>query len=275
MLCRGSDTLLNAFIETLQLCVTRYMNDDEPHISNLDLIVQLHMQDPLTRQVGLVFQTEPSLFTSMGKTTMGWEMGVSDRIFDFRNVRTLENYLALRWKPPQVPASPIGLGEPGLGIQQPTDAILNASAPPNRDIFIVHGHDEAARETTARFIEQLGLRPIILHEQANQGLTLIEKFEKYAQVTFAVVLLTPDDIGGSATTPNARQPRARQNVILELGYFLGNLGRNRVCALYKSGVELPSDMSGVVYIAMDDLGAWKRALAREFKAAGIEVDDTH
>lgn len=143
--------------------------------------------------------------------------------------------------------------------------------PNNKKIFIVHGHDEAAKQTVARFIEKLGLESIILHEQSNKGRTIIEKFEHYSEVGFAVVLMTPDDIGASVDDKNNLKPRARQNVILELGFFLGKLGRERVCALYKN-VEMPSDYDGVLYLEMDDRGSWHLELAREIKAAGIDVD---
>jgi predicted nucleotide-binding protein len=131
-----------------------------------------------------------------------------------------------------------------------------------KKVFVVHGHDEAAKEATARFLEKLDLDPIILHEQASGGRTIIEKFEKYSSdVGFAVVLLTPDDLGASQTESAELHPRARQNVVLELGYFLGKLTRNRVCALYRGGIELPSDIQGVIYVEMDDAGAWKAKLA--------------
>ena len=128
--------------------------------------------------------------------------------------------------------------------------------------------------TVARFIAQLSLEPIILHEKPNEGNTLIEKFEKHSQdIGFAVVLLTPDDQGGVADSdPAMHQLRARQNVILELGYFLGALGRRRVCALYGSGAELPGDMDGVLYVPVDDADGWRLKLAKEIKAAGIEID---
>jgi predicted nucleotide-binding protein len=98
------------------------------------------------------------------------------------------------------------------------------------------------KESVARFLEKLDLRPIILHEQPNKGRTVIEKFEAHSDVGFAVVLLTPDDVGGLASSPDKLSRRARQNVILELGYFIGKLGRAKVCALYKEGVEIPSDI---------------------------------
>ncbi len=141
----------------------------------------------------------------------------------------------------------------------------------SRKIFLVHGHDEAVKHSVARFLEKLGFQPIILHEQPNRGQTLIEKFEANSDVGFAVVLLTPDDVG-RVVSDKKLNPRARQNVILELGYFLAKLGRPRVCALYKNMVELPSDVDGVIYIAYDDSGGWRVKLANEIRAAGISVD---
>lgn len=142
-------------------------------------------------------------------------------------------------------------------------------------VFVVHGHDGEAKHAVARFIEKLKLKPIILHEQTNEGRTLIEKFEQHAHdgVGFAVVLITPDDIGGPAgANPEQLNSRARQNVILELGYFLGMLGRKHVAALHVAGTELPSDMTGIVYIPLDENDAWKLPLAKEMKAAGLPID---
>jgi predicted nucleotide-binding protein len=140
-------------------------------------------------------------------------------------------------------------------------------------LFLVHGHNEKTLHETARFLERLKQDIIILREQPNKGRTIIEKFEDYADVGFAVVLLTSDDRGGAISeTGEAMKPRARQNVILELGYFLGRLGRNRVCALYEPGVEIPSDYSGVLYIPLDEQGAWRLSRAKEMKAAGLAVD---
>jgi predicted nucleotide-binding protein len=141
-----------------------------------------------------------------------------------------------------------------------------------KKVFVVHGHDESARETVARFLERLDLEPIILHEQASSGRTIIEKVERYSEVAFAVVLLTPDDVGASKGKEGTLNPRARQNVILELGYFLGKLGRTHVTGLIKGDLEKPSDYDGVVYIQLDGPGAWRLQLARELKAAGLDVD---
>ena len=143
-----------------------------------------------------------------------------------------------------------------------------AAAPPGRKVFIVHGHADEQREAVARFLERIGLEPIILHEQANQGRTVIEKFEAHADVGFAIVLLTPDDTGG--TVGGDQQRRARQNVVLELGYFIGRLRRSRVCALKAGDLELPSDILGIVWTPFD--AGWKQALANELQAAGYEID---
>jgi predicted nucleotide-binding protein len=138
-------------------------------------------------------------------------------------------------------------------------------------VFIVHGHDGEARESVARFLSQVGLAPIILHEQANRGRTVIEKVEAQSDVGFAVVLLTPDD-EGKAKGSSELEPRARQNVLLELGYFIGLLGRENVCALKRGTVEIPSDFAGVVWETMDYGMGWKQALGRELSAAGYEID---
>jgi predicted nucleotide-binding protein len=138
-------------------------------------------------------------------------------------------------------------------------------------VFIAHGHDEVAKLKVARFIEEMGMTPVILMEQANIGRTVIEKFEQNTDVGFAVVILTPDDTaslrGGGAKV----RLRARQNVILELGYFFAKLGRKMVCALHKDQVEIPSDIHGLLYIPMDEGEGWKMRLAKEMKKAGMPV----
>ena len=139
-------------------------------------------------------------------------------------------------------------------------------------VFLVHGHDESAKVSTARFLERLRLEAVVLHEQASSGQTIIEKIERYSEVAFAVVLLTPDDIGAERGRDDALRPRARQNVILELGFFMGKLGRSHVVALVNGDVETPSDYDGVVYISIDDGCAWQMVLARELKAAGLNVN---
>lgn len=141
------------------------------------------------------------------------------------------------------------------------------------EVFIVHGHDDEAKVTVARFVENLGIEATILHERANRGQTIPEKFEEHAgEAGFAIILLTPDDVGASQDEANNLKPRARQNVVLELGYFWGRLGRERVCVLYKEGVELPSDIHGILYVPMDSSNGWQLQLAKEMKQAGLPVD---
>lgn len=139
------------------------------------------------------------------------------------------------------------------------------------NIFIVHGHDEHTKTDLARTIEKLGLNPIILSEQPNRGQTIIEKFELHSDVGFAVVLLTADDLG-KVKTETKDKYRARQNVILEMGYFIGKLGRSNVFPLYESGVELPSDLHGVLYNPIDEGKTWKFKLVKELIASGYDVD---
>lgn len=139
-----------------------------------------------------------------------------------------------------------------------------------RKVFIVHGHDNAAKEGVARFLEKIGFDAVILHECPNKGRTIITKFREEAEdIGFAVVLMTPDDHGGKAGCETS--PRARQNVVFELGFFIGMLGPARVAALVKGELETPSDFDGVVYISLDN-GAWKTALGQELQAAGYEID---
>lgn len=142
------------------------------------------------------------------------------------------------------------------------------------DVFVVHGHDVEMKQAVARILAKIGLNPIILHEQPNKGKTLIEKFEKNADVQFAVVLLSPDDMAYEITTTSTdSKPRPRQNVILELGYFIGRLSRERVFALKREGeLELPTDITGVIYTPYDNAGHWHLKLVRELKALGYDVD---
>jgi Predicted nucleotide-binding protein containing TIR-like domain len=144
---------------------------------------------------------------------------------------------------------------------------LTSSAP----IFVVHGHHHALLHEAVRVLERATASEVtVLHEQANAGRTILEKFEAHAATaSFAVVLLTGDDVGGAVG--GSTGPRGRQNVIFELGFFFGRLGRDRVAVLLAPGVEQPSDIAGLVYVPVDPNGAWKYRLARELDAAGIDV----
>lgn len=147
-------------------------------------------------------------------------------------------------------------------------------------VFLVHGRNDAAKTQVARMLESTGEHEVvILHEQHDQGRTIIEKFEDYAsRASVAVVLLTADDLGrlnpdyASEDEEATEQARARQNVVFELGYFVGLLGRSHVSVLYEPGVEVPSDYGGVLYTKLDEAGAWRTKLIRELRSVGLEFD---
>lgn len=150
-----------------------------------------------------------------------------------------------------------------------TDRPVASTSKPK--IFIVHGRDDATKNDVARFVGQLDLDVVILHEQTSRGRTLTTKFVEVAsEASFAVVLITPDDVGG--LSQEALNPRARQNVIFELGYFIGLLGPDKVCALVSGNVERPSDFEAVVYVAYGPSTGWRTELARELRGADIKFD---
>ena len=155
--------------------------------------------------------------------------------------------------------------------EAPTPNITQAPMDTSQ-VFIVHGHDKLARLEVANFIKSLGLKDIVLNEQASSGKTIIEKIEEYTNVGFGIVLYTPCDLGASQEKKDELKPRARQNVVFEHGYLIGKIGRENVCALVKGDIETPTDISGVVYIPMDEGGGWKLAVAKEMKKRGYNVD---
>lgn len=137
-----------------------------------------------------------------------------------------------------------------------------------KKVFIVHGHDGELKQSVARIVEKQGIEAVILSEQVNQGRTIIEKFEDYSDVSGAICLFSADDVGNAKAEANEKL-RARQNVVLETGYFMGKLGRNRIVILADEGVEIPSDLSGIVYT---DTKNWQFELLRELKAVGYPID---
>lgn len=140
-------------------------------------------------------------------------------------------------------------------------------------VFIVHGHDGEMRSSLEAFVRRLGLEPVIIADRPSGGRTIIEMIEHHGDVQYAVVLLTPDDRGGLNSEDAALSARARQNVILELGYFCGRLGRNRVMAVHKGDIEVPSDYHGVIYVRADSPGTdWRIEIARNLKSAGLNID---
>jgi predicted nucleotide-binding protein len=160
--------------------------------------------------------------------------------------------------------------------EQPTSKDIDTTS--NGKVFIVHGHDELMKNQLEIFLSELGLEPVVLHRKADEGLTVIEKFEKHSDVGYAFILLTPDDIGyptseeSKADAARSKEQRARQNVIFEFGYFVAKLGRNRVCCLYKEGVMLPTDVSGIIYKKV--LNAVEEAafsILKDLKAVGYKV----
>ncbi|NKL59713.1 TIR domain-containing protein [Rhizobium leguminosarum] len=147
-----------------------------------------------------------------------------------------------------------------------------ASSAGSNKVFLVHGRDNEAKNEVARFLEKIGLEVIILHERPNLGRHLLTKFQEEAgDVGFAVILITPDDEGGLSGGSD-KEPRARQNVIFELGFFIGKLGASHVAPLVKGDVVRPSDFDGIGYIGLDATGGWKGLLARELKGAKVPFD---
>lgn len=144
---------------------------------------------------------------------------------------------------------------------------------PKSKVFIVHGRDNEVKQEVSRFIESMGLDVIILHEQASSGMTIIEKIEHYSnEADFAVVLYTACDHGrGVHESKISPRNRARQNVVFEHGYLMAKIGRRNVCALVKGDIETPNDISGVVYVPLDQTGGWKMELSKELKACGYTL----
>ena len=142
----------------------------------------------------------------------------------------------------------------------------------NKKVFVVHGHDHHLLDEVELMLRRIGLNPIILKNEANSGRTVIEKIEDLTDVGFGIVLYTCCDEGRKKGADTLRD-RARQNVIFEHGYLCAKLGRSRVAALNDDGIEIPSDLAGVLYIP-HSVSDWKNQLMREMKAAGLEFDST-
>ena len=141
----------------------------------------------------------------------------------------------------------------------------------NNKVFIVHGHNDALKYQLADWLRKIEIEPVILHEQANMGITsILGKIERYSGVDCAIVLFTSDDIGGLKGDVDNLKPRARQNVVFEAGLFLGLLGDKKVIMLCEKDLERPGDLDGCIYIEADGYGGWKEKLRAEFDAIGIE-----
>jgi predicted nucleotide-binding protein len=139
-------------------------------------------------------------------------------------------------------------------------------------VFIVHGNDEEKKEAVATLLTQMELEPVILHEQPGHAMALIEKFEHYEDVVFAIIILTGDDYGYAQGKPEESKPRPKQDVVFDLGFLIGRFQGQHVCVLYEEGLEMPSDYEGAVFIPYDDGGIWKLLIARAMKAADLDID---
>lgn len=145
-------------------------------------------------------------------------------------------------------------------------------------VFIVHGHDAAAKGELEALLKEMGLEPVVLHRQADSGKTIIEKFEHHADVGFAFILLTPDEIAYLAKEDDLRDDqrekeyRARPNVIFEFGYFVGRLGRERTCCIYRGETVVPSDLDGLLYKKYSQsVEEVAYGIQKELKAAGYKL----
>jgi predicted nucleotide-binding protein len=168
---------------------------------------------------------------------------------------------------------------------RPTGALSSApegqmalSVPATKKVFVVHGHDEVAKTNLEIFLAEIGLEPVVLHRQADEGLTVIEKFEKHSDVGYAFILLTPDEIAylshdeAKPDTDRRKEFRARPNVIFEFGYFVGKLGRSRVCCLHTGNVTVPSDVHGMIYKRYEKrIDEVAYSIIRDLKAVGIQI----
>lgn len=163
---------------------------------------------------------------------------------------------------------------------QPPVVVREESAPQSRSkkVFVVHGRDEVAKTSLEVFLIEIGLEPIVLHRQADEGLTIIEKFEKHSDVGYAFVLLTPDEVAYLSSEESIpddarhKEYRARPNVIFEFGYFIGKLGRSRVCCLYTGNVSLPSDVSGMIYKRYEkSIEEVAYSVIKDLKASGYAI----
>lgn len=230
------------------------------------------------RDIRVIFEFDDSFppITIEQIASLKWELGLND--FEFSRthwaVKQGDLYQILREagiSPRQAELAPAPIKERPAAIE----------ATPTK-VFLVHGRDEGRKHTIARFLEtRAGLNVIVLSERANRGRSILEKFQQEADSTsYAVVLMTADDVGhlrpefspdGVAPSPKRR---ARQNVIFELGFFIGKLGSNRVCALVPNDVERPSDYDGIAYVPLDDGDAWQRPLITELHGADLPISPT-
>ena len=150
--------------------------------------------------------------------------------------------------------------------------------PRTKKVFVVHGRDEIAKTSLEVFLHEIGLEPVVLHRQADEGMTIIEKFEKHSDVGYVFILLTPDEVAYLAIedekpdSERNKEFRARPNVIFEFGYFIGKFGRSRVCCLYTGNVSLPSDVNGIIYKKFEkNIEEVAYSVIKDLKASGYAI----
>ena len=260
-------------IDELKTFPTLFVTENEQTESRIGYITDIRLRK---NAIVIEFEFDPSLPALRIGTIEdlrvdidlgGWELSrthwaIKDKpIFDIlikKGYITQQQFDASQArKTPVIPEPP--------ALLPPTQGEFNTS-----QVFIVHGHHAIARLEMANFISGLGLEPIILHLQASSGRTTIEKIEDYSNVGFGVVLYTPCDVGSKVGELTGSY-RARQNVVFEHGFLIGKLGRSRVAAVVKGKVEMPNDISGVVYVAMDEQDTWKQKLTKEMRSVGYRV----
>lgn len=280
--CKGTEQIVEAFLRAVRTA-GRLENEvpvgeDEPAMT-ADQVIEgasdggtqraMPAAASMARQLGLLLVTEPWAGSS-SLYEGGWNIRVTRRIRAYADISTLDEYWDLRTAQRELPQR-TSFDEPGTATSRPVPIPHDPPAPSS--IFVVHGRDDTWKEQVARLLERTtGRNVVVLHEQANRGATLLEKFERHAQEAgFAVVLLTGDDEGRLRNSGSDLNLRGRQNVIFELGVFIGSLGRSKVAVLVDPAVEHPSDLDGLVYIPIGDNDSWKHLLLRELEAASISV----
>lgn len=228
------------------------------------VVVGRQIQENLSRHLYSLYD----LINVNGLAGTGIQQAISNHTEQLRQdlIGELNDFRAGIWSPQQGNSKDIAYDHEPIEQPQKTKSMSNAK------IFVVHGRDDAMKTDVARLVERLGLDAVILHEQPNAGRTLLAKFMEVASdAAFAIVLMSPDDVGGLKDTEHFN-PRARQNVVFELGFFLAKLGSAKVCALVAGEVEKPSDFEAVTYVAYGPQTNWKTELARELHHAGIHFD---
>ena len=163
------------------------------------------------------------------------------------------------------------------GGAEPSPTTATAAKDERTKIFVVHGHDTGALELLGLVLRRLGPDPYILQNNDGESKTLVEALEQkiYKEAAFGIVLLTPDHFDyPKSKTDKDRQPRARQNVILEIGVVLASLGQDHMVLLKKGALEIPTDVSGIIYLEFNEhVKEVAVQLATQMNGAGIEIDD--